>query len=191
MKPVTLTVFLIQLPTFLLVLLLLLFPTSEVDGAEFHGLLADYNENPHIDDQLHDTNLAQRAADSVESELRLPRGFFTPIIGNSNDVTERASSHVDNPNARFILLREPGNPAGALAFSPFIFEHPVTKRWKRAVLMLSVTPNLRSEILGEAHFPETMDPQRASRMLLSINRIAPWNKESLMHHYGYNVLRLE
>ncbi|SPO29909.1 uncharacterized protein UTRI_06187_B [Ustilago trichophora] len=169
--------------------LLLLFLTSEVGGAEFHGRLADYNENPHIDDQLYDTNLAQISADAIERQLRLPKNFFSPVIGYSEDVAERARSHVDTPNARFILLHQHGNPRGALAFSPFEFQHPITGRRRAAVVMFSITPRMRSEILGEAHFPETMDQASVARMLLNINRSAPWNKASLMNHYGYYALR--
>ena len=157
--------------------------TAEIDG----GL--DEDINPHLDDHPFDSDLAHHSIQPIERFAMLPSGWFTHVVGYSDEVVELARMHAVHPATRFTLLPEGGNPHGALAFSTFAFQHPRTRQWRHAVLMLSLTPGMRGEVLGEAHFPPGVEHARMWEAWARLNRDARWDRRSLLRKFGFFALR--
>ncbi|SPO29238.1 uncharacterized protein UTRI_06187 [Ustilago trichophora] len=162
--------------------LLFLYLTYQVSGAGNHGGPSDFNLNPH-------TNQARRYAREVERSLNLESNFFTDVIGDTHDVTDRLNSHVLNERTRFMVISDPVNQHGILAISPLTFTDPATGWRKAGMVMFGVNPGSRSRIYGEAHFPATMEFADAWRKLRNMEGHFQLNRAQVINHYGADALR--
>lgn len=169
------------LPLHLLWLLQLLSSTI-CRGAESDGGL-DLDWNPFIDDQIEDTATANAALQPLAEHTTL-KDWITPIVGYTEDGAERARSHILETTTRFTLFPDPQTRNGAFAYSTFVFQHPRTGRWKQAVMILSLTPGLRGEFIGEAHFPEGLSSAERYDAWQRLNSIAAWNREGILRQFG-------
>lgn len=173
---------------YVLLLLWILLAWSTCRGAELNGGLDD-DVNPPIDDQLDDTELASLALRPLETYTSL-HDWFTPVVGYTHDGAERARSHLVSPSSRFLLFPQAGSPGGAIAYSTVLFQHPRTGQWKRAVMMLSLTPGLRGEFIGEAHFPEGSSSLVTWQTWQRLNQDAKWDRRSILKQFGSLALHL-
>lgn len=171
----------------LLLTLLLIYLSSRCFCAELDGAL-DHDVNPSLRDQLYDADLAASTLFHITHAARIPPNFLTPILGYSDDIADRARMHVASPDARFALFAEPGNDQGAIAYTTYSFQHERTGEVKQAVLMLSLMPQMRGELVGEAHFPKGKGEQwgEAWRRL---NMRAVWDRRALVRRFGWYTLR--
>lgn len=161
----------------------MLLTLSVCRSAESEGDL-DRGANPHIDDQIYDTTMAYKSLAPFERLYRLPRGTFTPVVGYTDEGVDRAESHVAELGARFTMIPDPDLPGSYLAYTTYVFQHPRLRRWKHAVMMLSITPGLNAELMGEAHFPDSLSLLQKSELWNRINKEAKWDRRQITSLFG-------
>ncbi len=107
----------------------------------------------------------------------------------NGDRRSSSRSH-STSETRFTLIGNDDDPHGVMAFTAYSFQQPRTRRTKRAVAMLRLTPGRRGELVGEAHFPVGLDRAWLRDLSRRIHGSAYWDKENLIRRFGYDVLRL-
>ena len=168
------------------IVLLLVFLSPCIFSAEVEPHF-DEGDNPDIDNQLFHLRDPNCAANRVEQASGIPNGSLGPIIGYSDEVAARARFHLDNNPVLFGLTHEPGNRRGALAFTPYTFNHPVRGELTFSVLLLSVSPGSAAQLLGEAYIPSN-DPAMGQRVWDSLMRQLRYRKRDLINTYGHHAL---
>lgn len=151
----------------------------------------DLELNRDIQDHLEDADLTQEYAHDVEFHSRLPAGWLTPVLPWSDESLERARAQIVAPGTRFTLLRDPADRLSYLAFSKMMYQHPRTREWKHAVLLLSLKHGTQGNLLGEAHYPVGLSPSQVWSIDRRVNREAIWDRDSLVREFGEIALHLE
>ncbi len=151
----------------------------------------DLDLNPDIQDHLDDADLTQEYVHDVERHSRLPAGWFTPVLPWSDESLDRARAHIAAPGTRFTLLRDPADLLSYLAFSKMMYQHPRTREWKHAVLLLSLKHGTQGNLLGEAHYPVGLSPSQLWNVDRRVNSEAVWDRDSLVRQFGGLALHLE
>ncbi|KAF6767219.1 hypothetical protein PSEUBRA_003299 [Kalmanozyma brasiliensis GHG001] len=150
----------------------------------------DLDVNPDIAEQIAGMAHAQTYAHQIERHASLPSSYFSTVIGWTADGSDRARLRIASGGSRFTLLRDPADPLGHVAYSTFMYQHPRTRVWKRAVMILSLRHGVRGALIGEAHFPAGVSEREAFETWSRLNAEAHWDRRSLLREFGRMALHV-
>ncbi|SJX65744.1 uncharacterized protein SRS1_10075 [Sporisorium reilianum f. sp. reilianum] len=128
---------------------------------------------------------------AIERAHNLPAGWFTRVVGRTDDGTRRAITHIRQRGSRFSLLMPPGDPSQGMFYSVFSIVHPQTRSSTLAVMMIQVISGQRGELIGEAHFPQSLTRDQAEDAQRLLEEHAEWYPEEIARRFGMHAVNLE
>ncbi|CBQ70098.1 conserved hypothetical protein [Sporisorium reilianum SRZ2] len=143
-----------------------------------------------ISEELQRAEQAREHIQAIEWAHGLPVGWFTTVVGRTDDGTRRARAHINRRGSRFSLLIPADDAGRGTVYSVFRIVHPQTLREIRAVMMIKVANGQRGELIGEAHFPQHLTRDQAEDAQLMLEQRADWYPPDIARRYGRFAMQL-